>query len=230
MRVLLVEDDDQVAGAVRSALARRGMVLDRVSTGKDALTRVGYADVVLVDLGLPDVNGLDLCRALRSQSDKAIVVVSARAHVDDRILGLRSGADDYLVKPFNIDELVERIRAVVRRRIVDSVARPSRLHIGDLEINFSDHEVLVDGKSVALSPKEYQLFTVLVATNGAVCTRERLVGEIWGEIWPGASRTLEVHIAKLRRKLYRPGLILTIRGVGYRLAGQASSQPIRSPD
>ncbi|MTD55828.1 response regulator transcription factor [Amycolatopsis pithecellobii] len=220
MRALLVEDDARVAAAIRSALARRGIVVDWVGTGREALAKAADADVVLLDLGLPDMNGFDVCRAIRDRGDVAIIVVSAKGQVDDRILGLRSGADDYLVKPFNVDELIARADAVLRRRRATEAARSDRLRLQDVEIDLPRHEVSVAGEPIALSRKEFQLLAMLAAADGEVCPRDRLIAEVWGETWAGANRTLDVHVATLRTKLGRPGLIVTVRGVGYRLVGR----------
>ena len=223
MRVLLVEDDVRVAAAVRSALARRGISVDWVSTGRDALARGSSVDVVLLDLGLPDIDGFEVCRSMRAASDVAIIVVSAKGQVDDRILGLRSGADDYLVKPFNIDELVARVDAVLRRRSASRPAERDTLRVGDIDIDIPRHEVSVGGEPVALSRKEFQVLAMIAGAEGAVCPRERLIAEVWGGPWKGANRTLDVHVATLRTKLGRPGLIVTVRGVGYRLADRTAA-------
>jgi DNA-binding response OmpR family regulator len=219
--VLLVEDDARVAAAIRSALAKRGIVVDWAPTGRIALAAVAGADVVLLDLGLPDMNGFALCRDIRDRGDSAIIVVSAKGQVDDRILGLRSGADDYLVKPFNVDELVARVQAVLRRRAGTPAVRPDRVRVEDVEIDIPRFEVMVGGAPVALSRKEFQLLAMIAVADGDVCPRERLIAEVWGETWAGANRTLDVHVATLRTKLDRPGLIETVRGVGYRLGNRA---------
>ncbi|GAB3288530.1 response regulator transcription factor [Parasphingorhabdus pacifica] len=217
MRVLLVEDDDRVAAALKPALGRHGMNLDRAATGREALARLPGSEVVLLDLGLPDVDGFDLCRTMRQRSDAVIIVVSARGMVDDRILGLRTGADDYLAKPYDVGELVARIHAVLRRR-PESPARPETIRVGDVEINLARFELSVSGTPISLSRKEFQLLSAIAAAGGDVCTRETLIAEVWGETWSGANRTLDVHVATLRTKIDRPGLIETVRGVGYRLA------------
>lgn len=223
MRVLLVEDDDRVAAALVPALGKQGMTVDRAATGHDALARVPAADVVLLDLGLPDVDGFDLCHAIRQRSEVAIIVVTARGLVDDRIMGLRTGADDYLVKPFDVGELVARIQAVRRRRAAEPQRRPDLVRVGDVEINISRFELFVAGKPVSLSRKEFQLLSAIAGANGDVCAREFLIAEVWGETWPGVNRTLDVHVATLRTKIDRPGLIETVRGVGYRLGTPGSS-------
>ncbi|MGW0522330.1 response regulator transcription factor [Crossiella sp. NPDC003009] len=221
MRVLLVEDDDRVAEALEPALTRRGMAVTRLPSGKGVLEAVGNADVVLLDLGLPDVDGFVLCRAIRAASDVAVIVVSARGEVDDRILGLHSGADDYLVKPYDIGELVARVHAVRRRRGEGGATPGAALAFGDVEVHMGRYEVTVAGAPVALSRKEFQMLAMLAQARGTVCTRERIIAEVWGRTWSGANRTLDVHIATLRTKLGRPDLVETVRGVGYRLASPA---------
>ncbi|MCR3751431.1 response regulator transcription factor [Lentzea californiensis] len=221
MRVLLVEDDDRVAEALVPALTRRGFQVDRQATGRGTLDRLAGVDVVLLDLGLPDMDGVTLCRAIRAASDVAIIVVSARGEIDDRILGLHAGADDYLVKPYDVGELVARVHAVRRRRGADPVGVGSVstevFETGDVRVDLGRHEVTVAGESVALSRKEFQVLALVMAAGGAVCTRERILAEVWGRTWSGANRTLDVHVATLRTKLGRPSLLETVRGVGYRL-------------
>ncbi|KOV79183.1 transcriptional regulator [Nocardia sp. NRRL S-836] len=221
---MLVEDDDRVAEALVPALTRRGFHVDRQATGRGTLDRLAGVDVVLLDLGLPDMDGVTLCRAIRAASDVAIIVVSARGEIDDRILGLHAGADDYLVKPYDVGELVARVHAVRRRRGADPVAPGSSstevFETGDVRVDLGRHEVTVAGESVALSRKEFQVLALVMAAGGAVCTRERILAEVWGRTWSGANRTLDVHVATLRTKLGRPSLLETVRGVGYRL-GQA---------
>ncbi|GAA4007015.1 MULTISPECIES: response regulator transcription factor [Allokutzneria] len=216
MRVLLVEDDDRVAEALEPALTRRGMTVSRLPGGKGVLESLSDVDVVLLDLGLPDVDGVALCRAIRAASDVAIIVVSARGEVDDRILGLHAGADDYLVKPYDVGELMARVQAVRRRR--GHAGTDDVVKIGDVEVHLNRHEVRVSGEAIALSRKEFQMLALLVAARGSVCTRERIISEVWGRTWSGVNRTLDVHVATLRTKLGRPDLIETVRGVGYRLA------------
>ncbi|MFD8500701.1 MULTISPECIES: response regulator transcription factor [unclassified Amycolatopsis] len=223
MRVLLVEDDDRVAGALTPALVRRGLVIRRLASGAGVLDRVHEVDVVLLDLGLPDVDGIVLCRQIRAVSDVAVIVVSARGEVEDRILGLRAGADDYLVKPYNVEELVARVHAVRRRRGDGGVVSPAPtgvVRIDDVHVDLDRHEVRVGDTVVSLSRKEFQVLTLVVAARGAVCTREHVLVEVWGRSGPAESRSLDVHIATLRTKLGRPAMIETVRGVGYRLAGQ----------
>ena len=219
MRVLLVEDDDRVAAALRTALGRQQIEVVRLAGGRDVVSHLTGIDVVLLDLGLPDVDGIEVCRRIRAAGDTPVIVVSARGEVDDRILGLHSGADDYLVKPYDAGELVARIHTVLRRRrpaasTADVVDLP-----GGVVVDLARREVRDDGSPVPLSRKEFAVLALLARADGAVCSRERIVAEVWGRTWPGANRTLDVHVATLRTKLGRPELVATVRGVGYRLGG-----------
>lgn len=226
MRILLVEDDDRVAAALTPALRRHGMTMVRLSRGRDVMAHLGDADVVLLDLGLPDVDGVDLCRNIRDACDLPIIIVSARGEVDDRILGLHSGADDYLVKPYDVGELVARVGAVSRRRraALPGAGVPELIEVDGVSLDLARHTVTVDGAPVTLSRKEFQVLSLLASAGGAVCTRNRIVAEVWGRSWPGANRTLDVHVATLRTKLGRPELVQTVRGVGYRLSLPASAE------
>jgi DNA-binding response OmpR family regulator len=221
VHILLVEDDDRIAAALRPALHRHGMTTTRLARCREAVDHVADADVVLLDLGLPDIDGVDVCRAIRAVSEVPIIVVSARGEVDDRILGLHSGADDYLVKPYDVGELLARVDAVYRRRRVGSPSAgtgPSDVVvIDDVTIDLHRHVVTVEGKEVQLTRKEFQVLALLARSNGAVCTRSRIVAEVWGRTWAGANRTLDVHVATLRTKIGHPELVQTVRGVGYRL-------------
>ncbi|MCD2189734.1 response regulator transcription factor [Actinomycetospora soli] len=217
MRILLVEDDDRVAAALRTALARQQIEVTRLATGRDVVAHLPGTDVVLLDLGLPDVDGIDVCRRIREAGDTPVIVVSARGEVDDRILGLHSGADDYLVKPYDAGELLARIHTVLRRRRPEPSADVVDLGAG-LVVDLARREVRDGGEPVALSRKEFAVLAQLARADGAVCTRDRIVAEVWGRTWPGANRTLDVHVATLRTKLGRPDVVTTVRGVGYRLA------------
>jgi DNA-binding response OmpR family regulator len=218
VHILLVEDDDRVAAALRPALHRHGMTTTRLSTGREAVEHLGGVDVVLLDLGLPDVDGVDVCREIREVSDVPVIVVSARGEVDDRILGLHSGADDYLVKPYDINELVARVHTVYRRRRQSAPTGPEDVvEVDDVVVDLHKHAVTVAGKPVNLTRKEFQVLALLATSGGAVCTRSRIVAEVWGRSWAGANRTLDVHVATLRTKLGRADLVQTVRGVGYRL-------------
>ncbi|MBC8093372.1 MAG: response regulator transcription factor [Pseudonocardia sp.] len=217
MHILLVEDDDRIAAALRPALHRHGMTTTRLSHGRGAVDHLSGVDVVLLDLGLPDVDGVDVCRAIRAVSEVPVIVVSARGEVDDRILGLHSGADDYLVKPYDIGELVARVHAVHRRRRVEAGSEGGVVEVDGVRVDLTRHTVTVGGQAVSLTRKEFQVLAMLAGSGGAVCTRARIVAEVWGRSWAGANRTLDVHVATLRTKLGRPELVQTVRGVGYRL-------------
>ncbi|MFI7440118.1 response regulator transcription factor [Nonomuraea indica] len=215
MRVLVVEDDTRVAAALAAALCRHGFEVHRAAGAAEALAAPSV-DMILLDLNLPDGDGVDLCRRLRRDGvEVAIIAVTARGEERDRIAGLRAGADDYLVKPFSTAELVARMEAVMRR------VRPSpprAAQVGDLRVDLAAHTVTRRGEGVVLTRKEFDLLACLARDPGVVVPRERLLIEVWGTAWPGAGRTLDVHMATLRAKLGEPVVIETVRGVGYRLA------------
>ena len=216
MRVLLVEDDETIASPLQRGLVREGFSVEHYATGATALARIREgADpaVILLDLGLPDVDGFDLCRSLRQESDIPVIVVTARGDEVDRVVGLELGADDYVVKPFGLRELVARIRAVVRRASVRG-DEPSTARV---HVDRRTRAVTVDGKLVILTPKEFDLLALLAEDPGAVCSRERILDRVWDPHWYGSTKTLDVHVSSLRRKLGDPSLVETVRGVGYRL-------------
>jgi DNA-binding response OmpR family regulator len=217
MRVLIVEDDDTIAEPLAKGLAREGFEVERVATGAEALA-APPPDLVLLDLTLPDLDGHEVCRRLRAGSDVPVIMVTARGEEIDRVIGLELGADDYIVKPFGFRELVARIRAVTRRMAPrpDDPATDT-LRIGDLEIDPRRHRVALRGKEVGLTRKEYDLLSYLAADPGALRTREEIIDEVWDPHWYGPTKTLDVHVASLRRKLGDPQWIETVRGVGYRL-------------
>jgi two-component system, OmpR family, response regulator RegX3 len=216
MRVLLVEDDQTIASPLVRGLEREGFAVVHAECGADALTglRAAAPDVVLLDLGLPDIDGFELCRELRATSAVPIIVVTARGEEVDRVVGLELGADDYVVKPFGFRELVARIRAV-RRRANGQTGHPAAL--GDLVVDRRTRRATVEGRALSLTPKEFDLLALLADDPGAVCSRQRILDEVWDPHWYGPTKTLDVHIASLRRKLGHPELIETVRGVGYRL-------------
>ena len=219
MQVLLVEDDDSIAEPLAKGLQREGFTVSRVATGLDALAASG-ADLVLLDLILPDLDGYEVCRRLRERSDVPIIVITARGDEVDRVIGLELGADDYLVKPFGFRELVARIRAVTRRRLPrldDAVP----VVMGPLELDRRARRVRVHGREVALTAKEFDLLALLAEDAGAVLTRQEILEAVWDAHWYGPTKTLDVHVASLRKKLGDPGLIETVRGVGFRLQEQS---------
>jgi DNA-binding response OmpR family regulator len=217
MRILIVEDEDAIADPLASGLVREGFDVERVATGGDALA-AGAADVVLLDLRLPDMDGYDVCRALRERSDVPIIMVTARGEEVDRVVGLELGADDYLVKPFGFRELVARIRAVTRRTGRGSErARDQAARVGGLEVDVRARRVRVNGREVDLTPKEFELLALLAGDPDAVVTRRRILEEVWDTHWYGPTKTIDVHVASLRRKLGDARWIETVRGVGFRL-------------
>jgi DNA-binding response OmpR family regulator len=207
-------------------LRREGFTVQHAATGAAALSAVAahHFDVVLLDLGLPDMGGQDVCRMVRETSEVPIIVVSARGEEIDRVLLLEFGADDYLVKPFGFRELVARIRAVLRRAkgAAAGEAQPSStVGVGSLQIDQRTHTVRFKGSDISLTPKEYDLLLCLASDPGAVCSRDQLLRDVWDENWWGSTKTLDVHVASLRKKL-TPDLIETVRSVGYRLNGEAA--------
>ena len=214
MRVLLVEDDDAIAEPLAEGLSREGLEVARVSTGAAALA-ADPGDLVLLDLGLPDLDGLEVCRQLRARSSVPVIVITARGEELDRVLGLELGADDYVVKPFGFRELMARIRAVTRRTAGQGA--PPVVHVGDLEVDLRSRRVAVAGDEIELTRKEFDLLALLAADPGALRTRQEILEEVWDAHWYGPTKTLDVHVAGLRKKLRDPGLIETVRGVGFRL-------------
>ncbi|MBA0051928.1 response regulator transcription factor [Streptomyces sp. AJS327] len=238
MRLLLVEDDDRVATALAAVLARHGFEVTQARSGEEALERLlptgsggDAADsapfgVVLLDLGLPDRDGFEVCDRIRRTTGTPVIMVTARADVRSRIHGLNLGADDYVVKPYDIGELLARIHAVSRRSAEEPP--PGRnteggeptLRLGEVTIDLATRRVTVGEDVVALTRKEFDLLALLAQRPGVVFRREQIISEVWRSSWEGTGRTLEVHVASLRAKLGRPDLVETVRGVGYRLVEQ----------
>jgi DNA-binding response OmpR family regulator len=216
MRVLLVEDDARVAAALAAALRRRGHDVVHSPTAADALA-AEPVDLVLLDLNLPDGDGIEVCRAIRRRDESvAIIAVTARAEERDRVMGLRTGADDYVVKPYSMAELDARIEAVLRRA-VRAAPRPSDvLTVGPVKVDLAARRVTVDLREVALTRKEFEILAVLARTPDVVVSYDRLILAVWQTTYVGR-HTLDVHVGSLRAKLDVPGLVNTVRGVGYRL-------------
>jgi len=213
MKVLLVEDDDSFARVLTATLRRTGFVVHHVRTGQEAIA-APVCDVALLDLNLPDTDGLALCGPLRAAGHAAIIVVSARTEEAHRVMALRAGADDYLVKPFGSEELQARVEAVLRR------ARPRSLGvrmIGRLRVDLDRHEVTLDGAPVPLNRKEFQLLAALAREPDRPHERDKLLQEVWDTDWAGMTRTFEVHLARLRAKIASAAVVENVRGVGYRL-------------
>ena len=210
--VLIVEDDASIAAQLVRGLTRGGYQVEHVMTGNDALSRARQ-DVVLLDLELPDLDGVQVCRKLRERSGAAIIVVTAHGEEPDRVMALDAGADDYLVKPFGLAELQARIRAVLRR------VRPGGdvIRYGPLIVDIRTHRVTVHGSEVLLTPKEFDILECLAADPGRVVTRQEILETAWDAHWYGPTKVLDVHVASLWRKLGAPGLIETVYGRGFRL-------------
>jgi two-component system, OmpR family, response regulator RegX3 len=208
MKILLVEDEDAIAEPLAVGLRREGFAVERAATGGAALA-ADEADLVLLDLVLPDVDGAEVCRSLRQRTDAAIIVVSDDAATGDL------GADDYVVRPFGLRELTARIRAVMRRTRNGGPTEPMR--VGTLVVDERARRVVLDGQVIELTPKEFDILCSLVRDPGAVLSRRRLLEEVWQTTWYGSAKTIDVHVGALRRKLGDPAWVETVRGVGFRL-------------
>jgi two-component system, OmpR family, response regulator RegX3 len=215
MRILVVEDEDSIAVPLVDGLRREGFDVDRAATGAEALAH-RVMDVVLLDLRLPDIDGFDVCRRLRAQSDVPIIIVSARGDEVDRVIGLEIGADDYVVKPFGFREVLARIRAVTRRGR-DTGDGHDGVIVGPLEVNRKTHRVALSGQPLDLTPKEFDLLEMLATEPGVAVSRQRIFEQVWDTSWYGSTKTIDVHVASLRRKLGDPRWIEAVRGVGFRL-------------
>ncbi len=226
MRLLLVEDDPAIAEPLVEALGREGFAVTWAPTGSDALA-AEPVDLVLLDLGLPDLDGREVCRRLQAARPVPVIVLTARDDELERVLLLETGADDYLVKPFGFRELVARIRAV-RRRSGPAAAtddEPAATATGDLEVDRRSRRVRLHGREIDLSPKEFDLLALLSGEPGRAHTREEIIERVWDANWWGPTKTLDVHIAALRKKLGDPRWITTLRGVGYRFDVPAPDAP-----
>ncbi|MDA0633326.1 response regulator transcription factor [Nonomuraea sp. MCN248] len=218
MRITIIEDDDRVARGLVTVLAQAGFEVHRLATAAEAV-RAAPSDVVLVDLGLPDGDGLDVIRKLRDRPETAVIAVTARSEEHERVRGLRAGADDYIVKPFGIPELLARIDAVLRRtRVARALTlRDEPVLAGPIRICTATREVTVDDTPVTLTRKEYELLLLLARRAPDVVSRDVILDQIWGATWESSSRTLDTHIAALRQKIGPAAVIRTVHGVGYRL-------------
>jgi two-component system, OmpR family, response regulator RegX3 len=220
VHILVVEDDDAIATSLVDGLVDAGYTADTVATGADALAATGH-DLVLLDLGLPDIDGYDVCRTLRAASDVPIIVLTARSDELDRVLGLELGADDYVVKPFGFRELVARIRAVARRRTLGpggpgEPAKEVPLEVGPLRVDVRARRAWLDDAELTLTAKEFDLLAHLATEPGAVHRRADIIENVWDAHWYGPTKTLDAHVASLRRKLGDPRWIEAVRGVGFR--------------
>jgi DNA-binding response OmpR family regulator len=224
--ILLVEDEEDIATLVRTYLEKDGFRVIWAARGAEGLEAFEQHDIrlAILDLQLPDADGLDLCRAIRRRSRLPIVIVTARDEEIDRITGLELGADDYVTKPFSPRELVARVRAVLRRSDPDA---DEQLVAGDVVLEREGRTVAVAGIPVELTGMEFELLAFLLAHPGTVMSRERLLERVWGLSFPGGTRTVDVHVAQLRKKLDRPDLIRTVRGAGYKSSNQVDGSTER---
>jgi two-component system response regulator RegX3 len=213
-----VEDEDAIAEPLAAGLRREGHEVSRVASGRAAL-EAPEPDLVLLDLRLPDLDGYEVCSQLRARSRVPIIMVTARGEEVDRVVGLELGADDYMVKPFGFRELLARMRAVTRRAENRIDGRRS-FRAGELEVEVRSRSALLGGRELAPTPKGFDLLALLASDPGAVFDRQRILQEVWGTSWQGAGKTIDVHVASLRKKLGDPAWIETLRGVGLRLRPQ----------
>ena len=222
-RILIVEDEESLADSVRYNLEREGYVVVVARDGRAAIERFRDADVslVILDLMLPEMSGLDVCRAIRAESDVPIIMVTAKDSEADKVTGLELGADDYVTKPFSVRELVSRVRANLRRSAMrQAVNLEDVVNGGAVQMDVARHEVRVQGESVAFPPKEFELLETFLRRKGRLLTRDFLIEEVWGADYFGDTKTLDVHVKRLRRKIerdpHRPEHLLTVRGLGYK--------------
>jgi two-component system response regulator RegX3 len=222
-RILLVEDEPAIAEAVAYALKDAGFEVDAVGDGGEALKasrRLDY-DLMILDLLLPSMSGLNVCRTVRAESDLPILMLTARETELDRIVGLETGADDYVTKPFSMAELVSRVRALLRRRALDLSRNSGVRAVGSLRLDVNHHAATVEDRALQLTPSEFRLLSLLATDPGRVFTREELVRHLWQSDFLGDRRAIDVHISNLRRKLEpnprQPRRLVTVRGSGYKL-------------
>lgn len=221
-RILLVEDERTLAKALKFNLEKEGFSVETAFDGEEALNAMsgGEPDLVILDLMLPKIDGYEVCRSIRRSSDIPIIMLTARDEDIDKILGLELGADDYMTKPFNVRELLARIKAILRRTVQQTTAGIQIIKTGDLQIDSVRRKVTIKGREVALTAKEYAMLLFLASNPGKVYSREQLLGEVWGDDYSGDIRTVDVHIRHLREKIEEfpadPDLILTVWGTGYK--------------
>lgn len=229
-RVLVVEDEETLAESIRYNLEREGYDVTIAADGRAALREfhANQPSLILLDLMLPEVSGLDVCRAVRSESSIPIIMVTAKDAESDSVAGLELGADDYVTKPFSMNELMARVRANLRRAYMAAVDEvpEERLKAGPVELDISRHEAVVGGEPVSFRPKEFALLSTFLRRPGRLLTRDYLIEEIWGPGYFGDTKTLDVHIKRIRQKIesdpHRPRHLVTVRGLGYKYVDDAS--------
>jgi two-component system response regulator RegX3 len=234
IRVLVVEDEETLAESIRYNLEREGYGVAVAANGRAALREFhAYKpDLLLLDLMLPEVSGLDVCRAIRSESSIPIIIVTAKDAESDSVAGLELGADDYVTKPFSMNELIARVRANLRRAYmapVDDVPE-ERLQAGPVELDITRHEAVVAGQPMTFRPKEFALLSTFLRRPGRLLTRDFLIEEVWGPGYFGDTKTLDVHIKRIRQKIepdpHRPRYLVTVRGLGYKYMDEATDQKV----
>lgn len=225
-RILIVDDDELIADSLSYSLKLEGYETHSVGLGAQALDALSAfaPDVVVLDLNLPDINGMEVCRQMRIRSSIPVIMLTARDDEIDRVMGLEIGADDYLTKPFAFRELLARIRALLRRVLLDQQEQaPTQINIGTITLDIKGRRILRYNKEIEVSAREFDLLELLMQNAGTALSREGLLDAVWGQDWVGDHRTLNVHVRWLRVKLEEdpasPSLIQTVRGYGYRFAG-----------
>ncbi|PHX81264.1 MAG: DNA-binding response regulator [Thermoleophilia bacterium] len=224
-RILIVEDEINIATPVKTYLEKAGFDVDHALTGVDALRLMEATppNLIVLDLNLPDIDGLEVCRRIRATSQVPIIMVTARDDDIDKIVGLEVGADDYLTKPFNVRELVARVKAILRRAPTAAQPIGGVLTHGGVSIDRGRHEVLLNGEIVQLAPKEFDLLWTLLEERGHVLTRDQLLERVWGYTFAGDTRTVDVHVRQLRRKLGDDCPVVTVWGVGYKVGDDVAA-------
>ena len=215
-QLLLVEDEESIGGLVRAYLEQCGYAVAWVRSGEDALVELGRVQprLVILDVGLPGKDGFEICDSIRARSSVPVLMLTARDEEADRVLGFELGADDYVPKPFSPRELAARVKALLRR--TERASHAGTLELGDVVLDPQAREVTVAGEPVELTGKEFDLLAYLLENAGIVVSRDQLLDRVWGMSYAGGTRTVDVHVAQLRRKLGRPDAIRTLRGAGYK--------------
>jgi DNA-binding response OmpR family regulator len=222
-RILVVDDEPAIVDAVSYALRASGFEVDTSGDGESALeaARTNGYDVLVLDVRLPGLSGIEICRRLRDESDVPILILTAMDAEVDRVLGLEAGADDYVTKPFSVAELVSRVRAILRRRELDRAASGGVRRVGSLELDVNRHEVRIDGRTIRLTPSEFRLLAFLAQEPERVYSRREIMQHLWDSTYVGDQRACDIHVSNLRRKIEetpgRPRRLVTVRGVGYKL-------------
>ncbi len=227
--LVLIEDEDAIVRPLVAALEREGFTVRRFIRAEDAIDRLDWLrpDLVILDVTLPGMSGLRACEMIRRRTAIPVLMLTARSGVEDRLAGFEAGTDDYLTKPFSIHELVARIRAILRRRAARAPEPDPEITVGDLMLDANRHEVRRAGRPILLSPREFALLEYLMRRSPAAVARDELIAKVWDEYWSGPTKTLDVHVAQLRRKLgddgAAPRYLHTVRGVGYQVRDRCAA-------